>query len=69
LGKTILSIFEYYLNRIIRMQEIILFILFIGAVGYIGRLFYKSIFIKNKREASCENCPENLAPGEKPAKK
>ncbi len=51
------------------MQEYIVFILFIIAVGYIGRLFYKSILVKNKGEGPCINCPENLTGEEKVPKK
>jgi hypothetical protein len=40
------------------LQEIVVILLFVGAVGYIGRLFYKSVFIKRKE--TCDSCPGNM---------
>jgi hypothetical protein len=42
------------------MQEFIVLLLFAGAIGYIGRLFYKSVLVREKSDAGCKGCPENI---------
>lgn len=37
------------------IQEIVVFILFIGAIGYVGSLFWKSIYNDSNCKGSC-NC-------------
>ena len=40
------------------LQTIIVFLLFGGAIAYIGRLIYKSIFLHEKTGDICKDCAE-----------
>jgi hypothetical protein len=49
------------------MQEFIVFILFAGAIGYLGRVFYKSVISRKKVGGECSKCSENTIKTERPA--
>lgn len=40
------------------IQKIIVFTLFAGAVGYIGRLFYRAVFSHKKSDEFCKECSQ-----------
>ena len=40
------------------IQKIIVYLLFAGAIGYVGRLFYNSVFRHKGNDEVCKECSQ-----------
>jgi hypothetical protein len=49
-------IFAQILNNIMLLQEILVFTLFIGAIGFIGFIFWKSLNAESNNRGNCASC-------------
>ena len=46
---------DFY-ERIMLLQEILVFTLFIGAIGFIGNIFWKSLNTESNNKGGCPSC-------------